>query len=168
MSIRAINWAVGVFEVIDIPSPERLILLLICRHHQDKTGECYPSYDTLAQQSGYNRRTVIRHVKSLKSSGLIAVKKRRSKGHQESNQFVLFGSFKSHNQSDTRVTLKTKNQSDSGVTLKGRFQSDTRVTQTRVTPVSPDRKDSTKGDFEEGDVLDFPIQKVGTLESGNG
>lgn len=146
MSIKAIRWAYSLFEVIDIPPQERSVLLALCYHHHDKTGECYPSYDTLARLSGYRRRRVIDAVRSLKEWGLIRVEKRRVRGHQGSNQFLLFGSMKR----GTRVQKGAPSQGAQKGTLA------------RVQTGAPDRGNiyTTAGDGAE--VVDFPSQRFGS------
>lgn len=145
MSIKAIRWAYSLFEVIDIPPQERAVLVVLCYHHHDKTGECYPSYDTIALLSGYRRRRVIEAVKNLKEWGLIRTQKRRVKGHQGSNQFLLFGAMKR----GTRVQTGAPSQSAQKSTLA------------RVQTGAPDRGNIYTSDFEGADVVDFPIQKIG-------
>lgn len=91
MSIRAINWAVEVSIRIGIPYRNRLTLWALARHHHDKTGQCFPSYETLSLETGYKRRKVIYNVQELEFNGLIIRQSRRVSGHQSSNHFVLFG-----------------------------------------------------------------------------
>ena len=40
-------------------------------YYNVKSGECFPSYQTLAEATGFCRLTVIRHVKKLKELGVI-------------------------------------------------------------------------------------------------
>lgn len=145
MSIKAIRWAYGLFEVVDIPPQERSVLVALCYHHHDKTGECYPSYDTLALLSGYRRRRVIEAVKNLKEWGLIRTQKRRVGGHQGSNQFLLFGAMKRA----ARVQTGAPSQSAQKSTLP------------RVQTGAPDRGNIYTSDFASGDVVVFPSQKIG-------
>lgn len=127
MSIRAINWAREVCERIDVPPGERLILWAICLHHHDKTGDCFPAYDTIAKATGYRRRKVIYAVAELQANGLIVVQDRRVKGHQGSNHFVLFGRPKGKKWQRTRVHKKAPCESAPQCTLP------------RVHPSAPDR-----------------------------
>lgn len=117
MSIRALNWAREVCQRIDAPSKHRLTLLMICMHHHDKTGECFPSYETIADCCGFSRRKVIDLVAEIEANGLIFRQKRRIGGHQSSNHFVLFGRPVSQNWQDTRVQKKAPCESANGGTL---------------------------------------------------
>jgi hypothetical protein len=136
MSIRAINWAREVCERIDVPPGERMILWAIALHHHDKTGECFPSYDTLAKATGFQRRKVVYAVSELAANGLLIVQGRRVKGHQGSNHFMLFG----------RPTWPVWRQTR--VHKKAPCESAPQCTQPRVHPSAPDRDCSLKGEAQ--------------------
>ena len=127
MSIHAINWAVEVCERINVPPSERLILMIIAKHHHEKTGECFPSYDKIAKQSGFQRRKVIYAVAEIEANGLIFTQKRRQNGHQGSNHFVLFGKPNGKSWRKSRVHKKAPCKSAPQCTLP------------RVHPSAPDR-----------------------------
>lgn len=91
MSIKAINWARAICADIGAPPKHRLVLFIISLHHNDRTGQCFPSYETLASSTGYRRRGVIEIVKELEANGLLTKQMRRENGHQGSNNYVLFG-----------------------------------------------------------------------------
>ena len=92
MSIRAIDWALKVSQSLGIPTGTRMTLLALAYHHHDRTGACFPSYDTLAAETGQSRRKVIVDVGDLEANGLATRRRRRVDGHQGSNQVELFGS----------------------------------------------------------------------------
>jgi hypothetical protein len=117
MSIRAINWAREVCERIDAPSKHRLALFIIAMHHHDKTGECFPSYDTIAKGCGFSRRKLIDLVADLEENGLIVRQSRRVQGHQGSNHFVLFGRPAGNRWRAARVQKKAPCESANGGTL---------------------------------------------------
>ena len=116
MSIRAIKWAREVCERIDVPSKHRLALFVIAMHHHDRTGECFPSYETIAKACGFSRRKLIDLVADLEGNGLIIRQTRRVAGHQGSNHFVLFGRPKSPGWSPGRVHKKALCESANGGT----------------------------------------------------
>ncbi|MCE6973082.1 helix-turn-helix domain-containing protein, partial [Cereibacter sphaeroides] len=91
MSIRAINWARKTCSAFGVPAQHRLALFALCFFHNDKTGECFPSYDSIATDIGYGRRKTIDLVRDLEANGLVMIQTRRAGGHQGSNQYVLFG-----------------------------------------------------------------------------
>lgn len=127
MSIRAINWAIDVCARIATPPGERLVLMVIAKHHNDKTGACFPSYETIAEQTGFKRRKVIYSVADLEANGLIFTQDRRVQGHQGSNHFVLFGRPSFTKWTPARVHHKAP------------CESAPQCTQTRVHPSAPDR-----------------------------
>jgi Helix-turn-helix domain len=47
------------------------VLVIIKRYLNQKTGQCNPSYKTLARKAGVDRSTIIRYVKKLKALCLI-------------------------------------------------------------------------------------------------
>jgi hypothetical protein len=60
----------------------------IKRHVNQKTGDCFPSYATIARKIGIDRGTVIRYVKKLKALGLISPELRfKEDGSPTSNQY---------------------------------------------------------------------------------
>jgi hypothetical protein len=64
------------------------IYSVIKRHLNQKSGQCNPSYATIARRIGIDRGTVIRYVKKLKALGLIAPDLRfKEDGSQSSNQY---------------------------------------------------------------------------------
>jgi DNA-binding transcriptional MocR family regulator len=67
---------------------ERLVLAQICTFHNEKTGQCNPSYQTLASALEINRVTVWRAIVSLESKGLIEC---RRSDKQKSTQYIING-----------------------------------------------------------------------------
>jgi hypothetical protein len=64
----------------------------IKRHLNQKTGDCYPSYATIARKIGIDRGTVIRYVKKLKALNLISPLLRfKEDGSSTSNQYNFQG-----------------------------------------------------------------------------
>jgi hypothetical protein len=64
------------------------IYVAIKRHLNQKTGDCYPSYQTIAKKLRIDRGTVIRYVKKLKALNLIDPQLRfKEDGSPTSNQY---------------------------------------------------------------------------------
>lgn len=91
MSIHAINWSRKVCQTLSVPPHHRHLLITLACFHNDKTGQCDPSYSTLAKEMGYRERKVISLMKDLERSGLLMVWPRFIKGKQTSNEYILFG-----------------------------------------------------------------------------
>src|SRR5438067_10859021 len=63
-------------------------LVVIKSHLNQKTGQCNPSYNTLAKEAGVDRSTMIRYVKRLKAVNLIDPRLRfRDDGGYGANQY---------------------------------------------------------------------------------
>lgn len=76
MSIEQYDAAV---LVSGLEAPAKPVLTALAWHHNGDTGRCFPSYETLADDTGYSVRTVIRAVKRLAALGLITVTERKVK-----------------------------------------------------------------------------------------
>ncbi len=64
------------------------VLVLIKRYLNHKTGQCNPSYKTLARKAGVDRSTIIRYVKKLKAFNLIDPELRfKEDGSHAANQY---------------------------------------------------------------------------------
>ena len=64
------------------------IYVAIKRHLNQKTGDCYPSYQTIAKKLHIDRGTVIRYVKKLKAFNLLEPQLRfKEDGSPTSNQY---------------------------------------------------------------------------------
>ena len=64
------------------------VYCMIKRHLNQKTGECYPSYQTIARKMGIDRGTVIRYVKKLKVLNILSPSLRfKEDGSPSSNQY---------------------------------------------------------------------------------
>lgn len=155
MSIKAINWARAICADIGAPPKHRLVLLVICIHHNDKTGQCFPSYETIANSTGFRRRGVIDIVKELEDNGLLTKRMRRENGHQGSNSYVLFGRPTAAKWVSSRVQKKAT------------CKSATTSTQGSVLTGAPDRNYTSKESGSEdrlANVLPFAVKTGGETD----
>jgi DNA-binding transcriptional MocR family regulator len=53
------------------------VLANLAAHHNAKTGQCDPGIDTIALETGANRKTVIAAIQSLEHLGIISSRHRR-------------------------------------------------------------------------------------------
>lgn len=90
MSWRAIKWAMEAAPQYRLSSAQRLVLLTLAYHHNDKTGTCTPAVDTLAGETGLSDRAVQLATQALAKARLITIAKRTVHGIQTSNQYDLF------------------------------------------------------------------------------
>ena len=82
-------------DIIDADIPKMgtigfAIFVVLKRHLNQKTGDCYPSYKTIARKVGIDRSTVIRYVKKLTALHLVSPELRfKEDGSPSSNQYDL-------------------------------------------------------------------------------
>ena len=79
------------------------IYTVIKRHLNQKTGDCYPSYQTIARKIGIDRGTVIRYVKKLKALNLLSPTLRfKEDGSPSSNQYNFSAAPAPGNQDESK------------------------------------------------------------------
>ena len=84
------KFAFSLWERRDLSDAARMVFsVLLLRHHNNKTGKCNPSYETLAKECGKGRQSVIRSVAMLKRKGIIDVKVQPGRTHTNSFSFPL-------------------------------------------------------------------------------
>lgn len=59
--------------------------MALCRHADNETSECFPSYGTIARETGMSRRKAIYEVQRMEQLGIIEVER----NHHTSNVFIL-------------------------------------------------------------------------------
>lgn len=91
MSWRAIRWAMEAGKAAQLTTVQRTVLWALAYHHNDKTGACNPSVETLADAAGLSPRAVQYATAHLARVGLVTISPRARHGIQTSNQFDLFG-----------------------------------------------------------------------------
>lgn len=85
MSFEAFAWAARQ----RVTSTQKLVLLMLAERHNKDTGQCRPSHDTLADDCGLTRRSVIDQISKLSEAGYITIL-RRAKGNVKlANQYLL-------------------------------------------------------------------------------
>lgn len=97
------------------------VLFRLCWHANQKTGEIYPSIETIGQSTGMHPRTVMRHVKQLEDKRYIEVERGRwANGTQKVNRYVILADITYRMPDDREVTVKVKmppkNPGDKSVT----------------------------------------------------
>lgn len=75
---------------LKVGNPLRKLVLIKLADNANDLGECWPSYQHIAEQCEISRRSVINHIKALEDSGLL-VKKYRNGTHKanSSNVYTL-------------------------------------------------------------------------------
>lgn len=83
MSFQAMAWATK----IKLPTYEKFLLIVLA-NYADDAGKCWPSIETLCNDTGLSRPTVKRTLRKLADRSLIK-KVRRSKGNLQTSNFYL-------------------------------------------------------------------------------
>lgn len=75
---------------LEVGSPLRKLVLLKLADNASDSGECWPSYQHVAEQCEMDRRTAMRHIKKLEKDGFLRViKRRKDKLQNQSNVYQL-------------------------------------------------------------------------------
>lgn len=85
MSFEAFAWAARQ----RVTSTQKLVLLMLAERHNKDTGQCRPSHDTLADDCGLTRRSVIDQIGKLAQAGYISVLPRAKDNRRLPNQYRL-------------------------------------------------------------------------------
>jgi len=72
MSFQCMVWAIEQ----KLPTYEKFVLIMLA-NYADEKNSCWPSIDTIAENTGLSKSTVLRTVKSLSEKGYLKVGKRR-------------------------------------------------------------------------------------------
>lgn len=81
----------------NLKPPEKAVLVCIADYYNDEKGCAWPSQETLAEDTSYNRATIHRACKSLKKKGLLSwYKVMLPSGHFSSNRYQLHHVSDSH------------------------------------------------------------------------
>ena len=73
-----------------LTGPFRSVLIELA-YHADNTGLCYPSQETLAKNTRFSRRTIIRAVKALVDMGAVVVVQSGQGGGRGGSRYRLIG-----------------------------------------------------------------------------
>lgn len=85
MSFEAFAWAARQ----RVTSTQKLVLLMLAERHNKDTGQCRPSHDTLADDCGLSRRSVIDQIQKLAQTGYITILARANGNVKLANQYLL-------------------------------------------------------------------------------
>jgi hypothetical protein len=107
MSIRAMNWAYRVMPQTRLQPIERAVLACLAYHHNEKTGECFPSMATIGEYVGVRERRVRDAIRDLEAWGLICTRRKGRPGAPAANRYALFGEPFEPRQTGTKKPVQT-------------------------------------------------------------
>lgn len=93
MSVRLMN---AVFENAQLGPTERLVMLALADHHNDKDGSCYPSIERLCARTGLSKRAVQNNIQRLSEAGHLTVKGSTGRGNANSYIIHIKGAADAH------------------------------------------------------------------------
>jgi DNA-binding transcriptional MocR family regulator len=76
-------------KVLSGQKPQLQVLFLWICNHADEKGVCFPDIDTLAEETGMSRDTVIRYTKRLVELGILLKKHKFKNNKQISNEYQI-------------------------------------------------------------------------------
>jgi hypothetical protein len=143
MSHRALEM---VFAAQVGDADEKHTLTALAHHHNAKTGECYPSQETIAAETERSVDTIQRHLKSLEKKGLISRKRRYRNGYRTSDSYTLAMDGKLTPQS-SGVSSEDITPQPSGVSSEELTPQGCGLSTPDLTPQNPDLTPQTDGPY---------------------
>ncbi len=99
--------------------PECAVLRHICASMSRTNPKCWKNHETLAHETRYSRRTVLRVTKLLSDKKILLTGKRRSKNGNHHNVYTANHGEKGWRLEDIRTAAQSLAGSDSAAVLKG-------------------------------------------------
>ena len=116
---RNFNFTLIENELIDdiekFDKNDLLCYMVLCRYANNSTGECYPSYKTIAEKMRVGVSTAMKAIKSLESKGVIEISSRKNEtGGDTSNLFTIKDIKQNYEnkKASTGGTVKADNQTN--------------------------------------------------------
>lgn len=112
---RKFNFTIIENEIIDdierFDKNDLLCYMVLCRFANNETGECYPSYKTIAEKMRVGVSTAIKAIKSLESKGAIKIYSRKNEnGGDTSNLYVIQNINDENKKASTVPPVKAENK----------------------------------------------------------
>lgn len=85
MSFQAMAWATEQ----KLPTREKFVLIMLANYAGNEQWDCHPSINTLADDTGMSRDTVIRAIKALEDASLVKIVRRNVDGINLPNIYRL-------------------------------------------------------------------------------
>lgn len=91
MSLSMTRWAFDAVASVELTPGAHIVLLHLANMHNERTGRCFPSIDTLAKRTGLAVRTIQAGIKDLQAKGLLSWEDRPNP--RATNRIVRYYSF---------------------------------------------------------------------------
>ena len=90
---------------VKVGNTARKLILIKLADNANDNGECFPSYQQIADQCEISRRSAIEHIKALEKMGLIIKKQRKKSADENLSNFYLL-----RMDAEPKATLEIKEQ----------------------------------------------------------
>jgi predicted transcriptional regulator len=119
---RNFNFTLIENELIDdiekFDKNDLLCYMVLCRYANNSTGECYPSYKTIAEKMRVGVSTAMKAIKSLESKGVIEISSRKNEtGGDTSNLYTIkdIKQYYENKKASTGGTVKASNTNKNNI-----------------------------------------------------
>ena len=119
---RNFNFTLIENELIDdiekFDKNDLLCYMVLCRYANNSTGECYPSYKTIAEKMRVGVSTAMKAIKSLESKGVIEISSRKNEtGGDTSNLYTIkdIKQYYENKKASTVPPVKADNQNKNNI-----------------------------------------------------
>ena len=140
---RNFNFTLIENELIDdiekFDKNDLLCYMVLCRYANNSTGECYPSYKTIAEKMRVGVSTAMKAIKSLESKGVIEISSRKNEtGGDTSNLYTIkdIKQYYENKKASTGGTVKATNTNKNNI--------DTNIIPQNNKKYSPKNKENKK------------------------
>ena len=132
---RNFNFTLIENELIDdiekFDKNDLLCYMVLCRYANNSTGECYPSYKTIAEKMRVGVSTAMKAIKSLESKGVIEISSRKNEtGGDTSNLYTIkdIKKYYENKKASTGGTVKATNTNKNNIDTNSIPQKDKKDT----------------------------------------
>ena len=119
---RNFNFTLIENELIDdiekFDKNDLLCYMVLCRYANNSTGECYPSYKTIAEKMRVGVSTAMKAIKSLEGKGVIEISSRKNEtGGDTSNLYTIkdIKQYYENKKASTGGTVKATNTNKNNI-----------------------------------------------------
>ena len=110
---REFNFTLIENELIDdierFDKNDLLCYMALCRFANNKSGECFPSYKTIAEKMRVGVSTAMKAIKSLADKGVIEITSRKNEAGGDTSNLYTIQSLKPNKKAPTAGTVEAQN-----------------------------------------------------------
>ena len=150
---REFNFTLIENELIDdierFDKNDLLCYMALCRFANNKSGECFPSYKTIAEKMRVGVSTAMKAIKSLADKGVIEITSRKNEAGGDTSNLYTIQSLKPNKKAPTGGTVEAdknhKNKIDNNI-VSQKYKKDTN-NKKEIKPLDNKFNDGTNNTF---------------------